>query len=438
MTRMCGGRVCDAGGRHCLEQGNGGKIVRGLPDEGAHWYISTPNNLGVKKVLRNKYMQITRKQSVRVSDAWEMRLPSPTFLSFPHVRSPPLCPLPPFARNGGAGQTRERGLRKKKGHAPPFARNGGATGIPPVANRTRGTSPRSRRSRLRAREEQERGAARDRTRDAGRRGGRHAQRPFPPLTGDRARNASGDATAPLPVCARGDENGRASTPLAPRRRLHAGSARMGGGARSNLERRPLLPGLARGGNARTGTRKSGAPPLEPLPAGSCARARIGDHAEAPPLPPLREPGSPPPVCTPGAHGRVVHDRAACESGGAPRCPVLLCTQERHAYTRRPCVQSGNGDCRPGTRPHASIRAGTGEPHGKGAREPGAAPPLTPAQERRANGRGRIGRGCAQRVRTRERGVGCAPLSRRPLRGTEGRGARTQTAACGGLYGSDST
>ncbi|KAH8983086.1 hypothetical protein EDB86DRAFT_3085619 [Lactarius hatsudake] len=41
---------------------------------------------------------------------------------------PPLCPLPPFARNGGAGQetqtppppllTRERGLRKKKGHAP--------------------------------------------------------------------------------------------------------------------------------------------------------------------------------------------------------------------------------------------------------------------------------------------------------------------------------
>ncbi|KAH9036798.1 hypothetical protein EDB85DRAFT_2273581 [Lactarius pseudohatsudake] len=75
----------------------------------------------------------------------------------------------------------------------------------------------------------------------------------------------------------------------------------------------------------------------------------------------------------------------------------------------------------------------GEPHRKGAREPGVAPPLTPAQERRANGRGRIGRGCAQRVCTHERGVGCAPLSRRPLRGTEGQGVRTQTAACGGLY-----
>ncbi|KAH9012252.1 hypothetical protein EDB85DRAFT_2159196 [Lactarius pseudohatsudake] len=35
--------------------------------------------------------------------------------------------------------TRERGLRKKKGHAPPFARNGGATGIPPSLIREQDT-----------------------------------------------------------------------------------------------------------------------------------------------------------------------------------------------------------------------------------------------------------------------------------------------------------
>ncbi|KAH9034602.1 hypothetical protein EDB85DRAFT_2144254 [Lactarius pseudohatsudake] len=75
------------------------------------------------------------------------RLPPPSSHRF-RVRSPPL-PLPPFARNGGAGQetqtppspllTRKRGLRKKKGHAPPFACNGGATGIPPSLIREQDT-----------------------------------------------------------------------------------------------------------------------------------------------------------------------------------------------------------------------------------------------------------------------------------------------------------
>ncbi|KAH9029704.1 hypothetical protein EDB85DRAFT_1965631 [Lactarius pseudohatsudake] len=100
----------------------------------------------------------------------------------------------------------------------------------------------------------------------------------------------------------------------------------GGGARSNLERRPLLPGLARGGNAQTGTRTSGAPPLEPLPAGSCARARIGDPAEAPPLPPLREPGSPP----------RMHSRGA-RAGGARPGGVRI---GRRAPVPRPPLHTG--------------------------------------------------------------------------------------------------
>ncbi|KAH9039642.1 hypothetical protein EDB85DRAFT_1929186 [Lactarius pseudohatsudake] len=143
------------------------------------------------------------------------------------------------------------------------------------------------------------------------------------------------------------------------------AAREWGGARSNLERRPLLPGLARGGNARTGTRTSGAPPLEPLPAGSCARARIGDPAEAPPLPPLREPGSPPPPhalqgrtggwCTTGrranrearpgapssfAHRSDTHTRAAlvckAETGTAGRrqVPTPPFARERGSCTGR--------------------------------------------------------------------------------------------------------
>ncbi|KAH9012641.1 hypothetical protein EDB85DRAFT_2296635 [Lactarius pseudohatsudake] len=97
--------------------------------------------------------------------------------------------------------------------------------------------------------------------------------------------------------ARGNENGRASTPLAPRRRLHAGSARMGGALQPGAA--PPSPRVgARGQRANRNAQKRRPSPGTPLPAGSCARARTGDHAEAPPLPPPREPGSPP-VCTPG-------------------------------------------------------------------------------------------------------------------------------------------
>ncbi|KAH9034601.1 hypothetical protein EDB85DRAFT_1946880, partial [Lactarius pseudohatsudake] len=91
----------------------------------------------------------------------------------------------------------------------------------------------------------------------------------------------------------------------------------------------------------------------PLPAGSCARVQTGDHAEAPPLPPPREPGSPP-VCTPGVQ------RAG------------WCTTGRHA----------NREARPGGPPSFAHRSdthtraalvckaeGTGEPHGKGTRKP---------------------------------------------------------------------
>ncbi|KAH9012253.1 hypothetical protein EDB85DRAFT_2039104, partial [Lactarius pseudohatsudake] len=50
---------------------------------------------------------------------------------------------------------------------------------------------------------------------------------------------------------------------------------------------------ARGQRANRNAQKRRPSPGTPLPAGSCARARTGDHAEAPPLPPPREPGSPP-------------------------------------------------------------------------------------------------------------------------------------------------
>ncbi|KAH9025599.1 hypothetical protein EDB85DRAFT_2292174 [Lactarius pseudohatsudake] len=153
-------------------------------------------------------------------------------------------------------------------------------------------------------ETQERGAARDRARDAGRRGGTRAHRPFPPLTGDRARNARGGAAAPLPWFvrrgdtqtrgARGDESGCAPHTLS----APPPFARTG--ARSNLEQRPPLPGLARGGNAQkrcplpcaSDTRASepgarSVPGRPPSPVRALGQRRTGGGAETSPLPQVR-------------------------------------------------------------------------------------------------------------------------------------------------------
>ncbi|KAH9029705.1 hypothetical protein EDB85DRAFT_1965633, partial [Lactarius pseudohatsudake] len=195
------------------------------------------------------------------------------------------------------------------------------------------------------------------------------------------------------------------------------------GVRSNLERRPLLPGLARGGNAQTGTRRSGAPPLEPP--SPRVRAQGREQATTQKRPPSPRHASPeaPRMHSRGATGRVVHDRAACKSGGAPQWPALLCTQERHAYTCRPCVQSGRngGAAREG---YAQIRSGA---------------PLTPALERRANGRGRIGKGCAQQGAHARAGSGVRTPFASTFARNRGPGrADTNGGMRGGLYGMERT
>ncbi|KAH9029225.1 hypothetical protein EDB84DRAFT_1677144 [Lactarius hengduanensis] len=241
--------------------------------------------------------------------------------------------------------------------------------------------------------------------------------PLPPSQPGTARNASGDATAPLPVCARGDENGRASTPLAPRRRLHVGSARMGG---------TLQPGAAppsprvgvRGQRANRNAQKR-----RPSP-----RARIGDHAEAPPSPRHTSPEAPP-YALQGCTGRVVHDRAA--RPGAP--PSFAHRGDTHTRAALVC-KAETGTAGQGQDPTPPFAQERGSRTGRVRANPERCPlSLLHRSDARTGGVG-LGRGVCNRVRTRERGVGCAPPLRRPLRGTEGRGARTQAAACGGLYG----
>ncbi|KAH9010859.1 hypothetical protein EDB84DRAFT_1570110 [Lactarius hengduanensis] len=172
-----------------------------------------------------------------------------------HAEQETQTPPPPLL-------TREQGLRKKKGHAP-HSRAMGARQVSPrrsyTEEDTRDKHPQppllfarkgSRGTRC--------GTGQDTDTRRGTAWGKARATPLPPSQPGTVRNASGDATAPLPVCARGDENGRASTPLAPRRRLHVGSARMGGALQPGAA--PPSPRVGARGNARTGTRKSGAPP----------------------------------------------------------------------------------------------------------------------------------------------------------------------------------
>ncbi|KAH9047949.1 hypothetical protein EDB83DRAFT_2633267, partial [Lactarius deliciosus] len=153
------------------------------------------------------------------------RAPFPPFAPCPRLRAqwgrrtgtPPFSPSSPFMSNRRPEHhprlpppllTRERGLHRR-GH-PTRSHAMGARQVSPPrlprsrANRTHacGTNPPPPQPPLpfarKGGEAQELGAARDRTRDAGRRGGRHAHRPFPLLTGDPTRNARGGATAPSP------------------------------------------------------------------------------------------------------------------------------------------------------------------------------------------------------------------------------------------------
>ncbi|KAH9033928.1 hypothetical protein EDB85DRAFT_2289278 [Lactarius pseudohatsudake] len=180
-------------------------------------------------------------------------------------------------------------------------------------------------------EAQERGAARDRTRDAGRRGGTRAHRPFPPLTGDRARNARGGAAAPLPWFARradtqtrgarGDESGCAPHTLsAPPPFARTGGALQPGaappsprvGARGERTEAAPPPLCIRHKGKRTGGslgpraappfpgsrarvnangRRRGTPPLPWVRAQR--RTQTGSHAEAPPSPGFARQGETP-------------------------------------------------------------------------------------------------------------------------------------------------
>ncbi|KAH9017761.1 hypothetical protein EDB83DRAFT_2679768 [Lactarius deliciosus] len=207
-----------------------------------------------------------------------------------------------MARNAEAAAKPPRKMRPKEqsakprsieGAPHPFARNGGATGIPPAPPSftreqdtcTRDKPPPPQPPLAFARkggEAQELGAARDRTRDAGRRGGRHAHRPFPLLTGDPARNARGGATAPSPglraeaTRKRGArENGRAPHTLCAPPPFARGQRVNGAREPERAEAAPLPGGVLS---------LSAAPP--PFPASPQGRTRTGGHAEATPPPPF--------------------------------------------------------------------------------------------------------------------------------------------------------
>ncbi|KAH9162326.1 hypothetical protein EDB89DRAFT_2079798 [Lactarius sanguifluus] len=146
-------------------------------------------------------------------------------------RRPEHCPRPCRLASGGL---------RKKGHAPPFARNGGVTGIPPSFTREQDTwdKPPPPQPPLpfarKGGEAQERGHA---TRDGVGESTHNA--PSPLSLGTARATPEGTRWPPSRFArsgdtqtrgARGDKNGPASTPIAPRRHLHAGSTRTGGRA----------------------------------------------------------------------------------------------------------------------------------------------------------------------------------------------------------------
>ncbi|KAH9034110.1 hypothetical protein EDB85DRAFT_2289215 [Lactarius pseudohatsudake] len=231
-------------------------------------------------------------------------------------------------------------------------------------------------------ETQERGAARDRARDAGRRGGTRAHRPFPPLTGDRARNARGGAAAPLPWFvrrgdtqtrgARGDESGCAPHTLsAPPPFARTGGALQPGaappsprvGARGQRAEAVPPPLCIRHKGKRTGGALGPrAPPFPgsraranangrrrgnlPSPAGSRATANAnGQPRGSAPIPRVRAPGrnatrgAPLPCMCPGnarARWRVTGRRADREA--RPGAPALRFAHKGGTHTRAALVR----------------------------------------------------------------------------------------------------
>ncbi|KAH8978495.1 hypothetical protein EDB86DRAFT_2836704 [Lactarius hatsudake] len=197
-------------------------------------------------------------------------------------------------------------------------------------------------------------------------------------------------------------------------------------------------------------RRSGAPPLEPpsprVHAQGCEQVTT---QKRPPSPATRA-RKPPPYALQGRTGWVVHDQAACKSGAHP---LEGKDDEWGAGQHGACASCthlrANGACK-GRKwglpardktplcARASIHVGMGELHGKGTRKPGAAPSLTPAQERRVNGRGRIGKGCAQQGANVRVGSGVRTPFALTWNKGPGRADTNSGMRGGGLYGMERT
>ncbi|KAH9022769.1 hypothetical protein EDB85DRAFT_2278100 [Lactarius pseudohatsudake] len=212
------------------------------------------------------------------------------------VARAPLSSLPPFARKGGAGQ---------EGARPPFARAMGARQVsPPLFTReqyARGTGPRPRRSRLRAREGRRRSQVRHGTGHATRDGvGEHARTaPSPLLPGTPRATPEAARRPPFPWFARGDTQTRGAggdesgcaphTLSAPPPFARTGGALQPGaappssrvGARGQRAEAAPPPLCIRHNGKRTGGALGPrAPP--PFP-GSRARANVNGRRQKPPL-----------------------------------------------------------------------------------------------------------------------------------------------------------
>ncbi|KAH9012551.1 hypothetical protein EDB85DRAFT_2222804 [Lactarius pseudohatsudake] len=186
---------------------------------------------------------------------------------------PPFRPHPRSRRTGDQTPpppllTREP---QEEGACPPFARNGGATGIPPIVHMRTGHTGQAPQPPLPFARKGSAGTRCGTGQDGMGEGTRNA--PSPPLTWDRARNARGDATASLPVCAQRQHANEGRTGRRERARLHTLSAappfacgqRANGGARPPGAAPPSPRVGARGQHANRNAQKRQDPPFVPTP-----------------------------------------------------------------------------------------------------------------------------------------------------------------------------
>ncbi|KAH8990023.1 hypothetical protein EDB86DRAFT_2831325 [Lactarius hatsudake] len=221
---------------------------------------------------------------------------------------PPFRPRPRSRRTGDPNTTpapadSRAGAAQEEGARPPFARNGGATGhTGKAAAAAAPVCPQGKR------------------RNEVRHGTGHAMRDSvgegtcnaPSLLSPWTARATPEGMRRPPSRfarrgdtqtrgARGDENERTSAPLAPR---HWAACEWGGGGgrAPTWSGAPFSPGWRAGATWEPERAEAASLPWNPPPRGFVRKGANRRPRRSAPPPPPREPGSPPPICTPGAHG----------------------------------------------------------------------------------------------------------------------------------------